>query len=332
VTNLSGNQNQRPARKITKSPLTAIHEDQSISEDELSFSREDHDSGQASTKWASDPVFDPDLEGTREDDTANSAFHEPTDRIAAVRDRALQSPLASQGSRTPAPQSKPSSNRTQASNIRKRNPTNTGNMVDVTVYRRSRRPQADTDPLGATQIPSLNPADVLAQITSEMSSTYIAGSTTASARQRRLLLAFENTLHDALFDISAAQNAVHALTGRLRKVKRENGDIRAELLRVKAEREEIGRRMDSVRSKHSQRVQAEEDRRHLVEGVHDLDIALQRGRESMRETGSAVDGFDGSPGDLLIATVQLVQNKGLVGAVRDMNAFLNGAADLLDGH
>jgi hypothetical protein len=207
-------------------------------------------------------------------------------------------------------------------------------MVDVTIYRRSRRPQSDTDPLGATPIPSFNPADVLAQITSEMSRTYIAGSTTASARQRRLLVAFENTLQDALFDISAAQNTVHALTGRLRKVKRENGDIRVDLLRVKAEREEVGRRMDSVRSKHARGVQEEEDRRHLVEGLHDLDIALQRGREKMRETGpgSPVDGRDSSPGDLLFATTQLVRHKGLVGVVREMNAFLSSAADRLDGH
>jgi hypothetical protein len=235
-------------------------------------------------------------------------------------------------SRKKPSQGEPRRKKAQHSNKQKNKPASSKDRVNVTVYRRSRRAQAETDPLGATSVPSFNPADVMAQIILEISSKYITASSTPASRQRRLLHAFHNILQDSLFDISAAQNAVHALTGRLRTVKRESGDKRAEILSVKKDREEIARKMDNVRSKHTRRAQEEEERGILTEGLHDLDIAIQRGRERMRETGVADEEMGASADDLLNAATQLVKSKGLIGTVQIMNAFLDGAASKLEGY
>jgi septal ring factor EnvC (AmiA/AmiB activator) len=92
------------------------------------------------------------------------------------------------------------------------------------------------------------------------------------------LTSFMTYCEDTMFDITVAQNTVHILTGRLNKVLKDQGGLRAELMNVKLEREEVRRKIDRVRARHSGQAEAEQAQNDLLTTLHDLDVAIQRGR------------------------------------------------------
>jgi hypothetical protein len=200
-------------------------------------------------------TFAPDLEGTRVEPT------ETTHNVTNV----------------PKPKSKPR---------KQREPNQSNEHVDIKVYRRKGQP-ADVDPLGAASTQPVNSADVLAQFLAELCEGYIAkikarqSGSAPSKQLPRILMAltsFMTYCEDTMFDITVAQNTVHILTGRLNKVLKDQGGLRAELMNVKLEREEVRRKIDRVRARHSGQAEAEQAQNDLLTTLHDLDVAIQRGR------------------------------------------------------
>jgi len=205
--------------------------------------------------------------------------------------------------------------------------------IPIRVFRPSKKPQADADPLGAVPIPSLNPTDALSQCISEMCKTHIQKAKTkegVSSRQIMAMVGFKNAIVDAFFDMSIAQNAVYALSGRLRKVKREQGDLRAELMRVKKQREEAILRQDSFRSYHIQRSREEEEKRVLVSDLQGLKDAARKYRETAdeAETGDEHSTMERTR-DILHDVNALVGNGGLLQTVRNWNSSMEAALEQL---
>jgi hypothetical protein len=300
-------------------------------EDELSFEQEQStildatDKASETNTRTQTSTFRPSLEATR-----SEALH------AAPRGSGQASEDVSE-LRTAIPAPRPSTNR---KTTKRKSRVPTGDSVSVTVYRKSKRPQVDTDPLGATPIPSLNPADVLAQMLLEISSDFIDSVGRRSARnsaaagippgrQRRALQAFHHILQDALFDISTAQNAVHALTGRLKKVKKERGDLQADMISLTKEREDVALRMDQVRMQHLISSKEEQETRLLAGSLTDLETAVERGRRKMEADRRTEEGFEQDTAFLFDLAVDHMSGGGLVGMVRHWNRALEEAAKVL---
>jgi hypothetical protein len=331
------------SRRETKSPLVTIHEDDA-DEDELSLETIDgapddveprQEYQQVTITRRSDTTFAPELEGTR-DEITNRLRRPSTVQYSASRwslrsrhrtlGRRLSSKVSGTASKAPKPK-KPRANQ-NSTNQAAAEPVQT---VAVTVYRRSKKPSVDTDPLGAMSIPAVNAADVLAQILTEMGNKYISKITEQTSKKefesllRYPLVSFMSNVQDLLFDLSTTQNSVFALTGRLRSLKREQTELRAELMRTKKDREDVKLEIDSVRSNHVNRVKEEKEEHDLLNMLNDLDVAIQRGRDRTREI--LVEDLDVNDDDLLLHDVQqLLDGGGLIGNIREWNSRLEVAS------
>jgi hypothetical protein len=242
-------------------------------------------------------TFAPDLEGTRTEATRTSHG----------------------ASRVAKPKPKPRKTRETAK------PTE---HVEIKVYRRKGQ-STDIDPLGAAPTQPVNSADVLAQFISELCEGYISkiksrqSGSAPSKQLPRILMAltsFMTYCEDSLFEITVAQNAVHSLTARLSKTLKDQGSLRAELMNVKLERESVRRKIDSVRAHHSGQAEAEQAQNDLLTTLHDLDIAIQRGRAN----GGIVQEDDApdDPSNIYEELLETIQGNHILDGLKDWNSLL----------
>ncbi|KAF2402759.1 hypothetical protein EJ06DRAFT_572875 [Trichodelitschia bisporula] len=161
------------------------------------------------------------------------------------------------------------------------------NKIPITIYRPVRPSDLDADPLGADPTPGLNPVDVLAQVTGELTADVLQrleGRRRASSgaqrsvvkRQRKAVRVFDSVLQDTLFELSLRANTGVVLGARVRKARRLERELRAELLTLRAERGEIELEAkgiaEAVRVGREQRVLRER----LEEGVGALERLVAR--------------------------------------------------------
>lgn len=200
----------------------------------------------------------------------------------------------------------------------------------------------DADPLGADPVPSLNPADVLAQISTEITTQFIRSyddngdgnawaSEGARRRQKAAVSKFHRCLQDSLFALASAASAVAALGTRARKVKRRRVELRDELVRLRREREEVGVEMDRVRTVHRRGMEAEEERGELNQGLFDIESAVARGRARARALGRSDEGPELGILEMRERVVGGIGENGLLSMVQDMNVQLERAASVLEG-
>jgi centromere kinetochore component U (CENP-U) len=325
-------------RRQTKSPLVTIHEDDA-DQDELSLETIDDatngelvaEDQQPTVTRRSDTTFVPELEGTR-DELTNKLRRRSTVQPSVIR-RSLKKRRPARGSGTTTKATKPKKPMANQ-NSADRTPGEPIQTVAITVYRRSKKPSVDTDPLGAMSIPAVNAADVLAQILTEMGNKYISRIADQTSKKefesvlRYPLVSFMSNVQDLLFDLSTTQNSVFALTARLRSLKREQSELRAELIRTKRDREDVKLEIDSVRSNHLSQVKEEKDEHDLLNILNDLDVAIQRGRDRTREI--LEEDLDVNDDDLLLHDVQqLLDGGGLLGNIQEWNSLLEEASGAL---
>jgi len=333
----------RRASRHTRSPLNPINEDQVDEIDDLSFENieaielptyavddepqetyidlEDPTVATVNVTRPTETTFAPPLEGTRD-----VTLH----ITAAVEPRPSSVPAPSRPTYTRASQTKPKARRKPKTG--KAKPS--GQTVQVTVYRRSKKAVVDTDPLGAAPIPAVNPADVLLQIAKEMGNKHIektkenTGRREFEKKHRYPLLAFMANLEDLLGDVSRAQNDAYAMSSRIRSLKREQSDLRTDLMRIKKDREDVLFEIDSVRINRAARMKVEQQEHDLLNSLHDLDVAVQRGRsrtKGMKENELVFD-----ENDMLLSDVKdILANGGLIGRCKDWNELLDQAASSL---
>jgi hypothetical protein len=219
---------------------------------------------------------------------------------------------------------------------KKREAAKSNEHVEIKVYRRSKGQSTDVDPLGATPTQPVNSADVLAQFLSELCEGYIAkiksrqSGSAPSKQLPRILMAltsFMTYCEDTLFEITVAQNAVHVLSARLNKVLKDQGGLRAELMNVKLEREAVRRRIDNVRVRHSGQAEAEQAQSDLLTTLHDLDVAIQRGRAS---GGMAQEDEPEDPSSLYDELLEAIQGNHILDNLRDWNSMLETSCRVLN--
>jgi hypothetical protein len=220
--------------------------------------------------------------------------------------------------------------------------TSTG-TVPITVYRRTKPQDIDDDPLGADPNPGLNPADVLAQISNELTSNYISTFTSTQSqiqsqgqkktRQRQInaLITFRDSLSDSLFDLTIAQNTTYILGMRVRKANKEKRRSREELIARRREREEVELKIDAIKARRQARSEQEMRRHDLVQGLEDIELAVKRGREKARREGREDEGPDVGVEMLAGEVFGMIGNGGILARVRDWNGVLEEAAGVIEG-
>ena len=306
-----------------------------------------------SKKRQSDVEVLPDASVESEDEDELSPQQDATldDTIASAR-----TPLADRGTNTirsrpppskrprediesdPPAQKKQKTSATQTQTRRKYG----GPTIPITIYRRNKL--AEDDPLGIDPdpIPSMQPSDVLSQISTEVINAYISnvpdavrrstgGDNSQSSRQAakkslryqmQALQQFRDNLADSLRGITFAQHSLFKFGGEVRKKRRQKRELREELMQRRREREEIEREIDRVRGEHLRREREQERRRQLVDDVESIERAVRRGREEA--------GKDVAPGSSVVADVgDVTARLGVLERVKAFNAFLAKTAETL---
>ncbi|KAK4447515.1 hypothetical protein QBC34DRAFT_409623 [Podospora aff. communis PSN243] len=232
-----------------------------------------------------------------------------------------------------------------------------GGAVPVTVHRFTKKAVAgedepDADILNA-EIPyanrgGVNAVDVLSKLCEELIGAFAArleenvqnAEDTAGRREQRTMLrsleAFQEELRTRLLEHTIALDTLHALRKRVRVAQKEKLSLRDEILRVRAERNQVALRMDAIRIKHE--AESKEALRHisLSSAMHDIDLVVEKG-QAAEELSSA----EQKQADL--ANLELLVNRmadqvgckrdcgGALRQIKEFNAFLERTAGVLEG-
>lgn len=124
-----------------------------------------------------------------------------------------------------------------------------------------------------------------------------------------------------------------ALSTRLKYANKKKIALRGELLNLRREREEIALRTDEIRRSHAKASQAAQEDNDLNTMLHDIELAVQRGR-AQQENGSD-DGEQVANGlEVLMqnvaTTVSSAKGPGLLDRVKSFNAYLERAVSAMN--
>ncbi|KXH65079.1 AT hook domain-containing protein [Colletotrichum salicis] len=222
--------------------------------------------------------------------------------------------------------------------------------VSIPVQRFTKRVQVaeggddDADVL-AMDIPfagrgGVNTVDVLTHMCDEMIETSIEtlregvrnaqdASTKREHRvQQRALEAYQDELRTRLLQHTILLDTLHSLRKRVRSVQKERITLRDEIMRIRAERDQVALRKDAVRIKH-ERVTEEAL-------MHDIELAVERGRAAPELSPAEKKTAELANLEILISRItdQACTHSDMGGTlkqVKDFNAFLERAAVALEG-
>lgn len=129
-------------------------------------------------------------------------------------------------------------------------------------------------------------------------------------------------------------DAEYALTKRVREAQKEKIQNRQELLRIRAEREQIALRMDEVRIKHESRSKAAQEQLALNTSIQDIELAVSLAIDNDPGDGE----LELAPPDLGVALKTIAEEVssksgrgGILKQIREFNDFLERAALALEG-
>ncbi|KFH44445.1 hypothetical protein ACRE_047730 [Hapsidospora chrysogenum ATCC 11550] len=214
----------------------------------------------------------------------------------------------------------------------------------------------DVDPL-QLDIPFANrtgesAVDVFAQVCDEVIGNTLeqfeqmANSATDAARRKefriktRAVEAYREVLGARLLQHTIHLNHWHSLRKRLRHVQKEKLELREEILRLKAEREQVALRMDAVRIKHEEDTKESTFLLNTSSTMRDIDLAVEQGREAPELATKAkkeAELKEAELANLELAVAQVTDQAssagptgGLLRQLRDFNAFLERSAVALE--
>ncbi|KFG80564.1 mannosylphosphorylation protein (Mnn4) [Metarhizium anisopliae] len=151
----------------------------------------------------------------------------------------------------------------------------------------------------------------------------------------RAIGAYREELNSRLLQHAIHLNHWHSLRRRLRHVQKEKLALRDEIIRLKGEREQVALRMDAVRIKHEADSKESTSRLNASSLMHDIDLAVEQGREAPELSRKAEKEADLGNLDLVLAQISdqvssTSSTGGLLQQVQDFNAFLERAAAALE--
>ncbi|KEY67582.1 hypothetical protein S7711_08255 [Stachybotrys chartarum IBT 7711] len=189
--------------------------------------------------------------------------------------------------------------------------------------------------------------DVFAQVCEEVIASalaqfeQLAADATDNAKRKeyrvkmRAVEAYREELSSRLLEHAIRINHWHSLRKRVRHVQKEKLALREEILRLKAEREQVALRMDQVRIKHEDDTKESTYRLNASALMHDIELAVEQGRDAPHLSPAEQKKAELANLELVVAQVaeQASSNSatgGLLAQVRDFNAFLERAAIALE--
>ncbi|KFZ16865.1 hypothetical protein V502_04857 [Pseudogymnoascus sp. VKM F-4520 (FW-2644)] len=220
--------------------------------------------------------------------------------------------------------------------------------VPVTAYRMTRQDSDSGDDILNRAIPfasrsGVNAVDVLSQACDEFAGSAVealgrglerAGSSAERREYRTKLLAVEAFAEEArwkLMELTICLDAEYAVRKRVRAVVKEKGELRAELMRLRAEREQVALKMDTARIQHEEEGKDNETLTSLSTTLHDVALAASLGRDIASD-----DSLAGPPLPVVIDEVAAIASSksregGLLRRLREFNGFLERVAGAVEG-
>ncbi|KAG7415487.1 hypothetical protein Forpe1208_v005615 [Fusarium oxysporum f. sp. rapae] len=151
----------------------------------------------------------------------------------------------------------------------------------------------------------------------------------------RALEAYKEELTSRLLQLSIHLMDWQSLRKRVRLIQREKLSLREEILRLKAEREQVALKMDAVRIKHEEDTKESKYRLDTSAIMHDIDMAVERGRDAPELSRAQEKKADLANLELLVARITDEASSsssagGMLQQVKNFNAFLERAAIALE--
>ncbi|CVK94270.1 uncharacterized protein FMAN_03442 [Fusarium mangiferae] len=151
----------------------------------------------------------------------------------------------------------------------------------------------------------------------------------------RALEAYKEELTSRLLQLSIHLMDWQSLRKRVRLVQREKLSLREEILLLKAEREQVALKMDAVRIKHEEDTKESKYRLDTSAIMHDIDMAVERGRDAPELSRAQEKKADLANLELLVARITDEASSsssagGMLQQVKNFNAFLERAAIALE--
>ncbi|KAM3534731.1 hypothetical protein MY4038_001984 [Beauveria bassiana] len=225
-------------------------------------------------------------------------------------------------------------------------------VIDITVQRFVNGPDAESDEeaqgeMALTNRNSETVVDVFAQVCEEVIATtlgkyeYLRQETQDEEKKRdcrikmRAIEAFREEVSAQLLQHSIYLNHWYSLRKRIRHVQKKKLVLRKEILRLKAEKEQVALRMDGVRARSERDGSDSKHRLNASNLMHDIDLAVERGGDAAELSSRARKEAELGNLELIISQVaeQASSNGptgGLLHQIQDFNAFLERAAAVLE--
>ncbi|KAK8103897.1 uncharacterized protein PG998_010930 [Apiospora kogelbergensis] len=193
----------------------------------------------------------------------------------------------------------------------------------------------------------VNVVDVLSQICEEVIESNLATLQEAATNagnapikkeyrtKLRALEAFQEELRTRLLEHTIALDTMHSLRKRVRSIQKEKITLRNEILRVRAEREQVALKMDAVRLRHEVDSRDSLQQLGLSASMHDIEMAIDHGRSAPELTPGEQKMAELGNLELLVSQVASQACAGGDGSgnlkqIHDFNAFLERAAAALE--
>ncbi|KAM4068056.1 triadin [Hirsutella rhossiliensis] len=265
------------------------------------------------------------------------------------------SPEKKQRKRNPAPSKTVATKRRESGG----NDDDDDDAIEITVQRfvnNKKQAGGDGDDDGLdplqSEIPFANRigesvVDVLAQVCDEvMAATLaqfrqLADEADSAAKKKecrvkmRAIEAYREELGSRLLQHAIHLNHWHSLRKQVQHAQKEKLALRGEILRLKGEREQVALRMDAVRTKHEADSKESTRRINTSTLMHDIDVAVEQGREAPELSRDAQKQVDLGNLELMLARVADEASSGsstggMLRQVTEFNAFLERAALALE--
>ncbi|KAI0178863.1 hypothetical protein GGR52DRAFT_533870 [Hypoxylon sp. FL1284] len=256
---------------------------------------------------------------------------------------------------SPAKQSQPKAPKTKCKESATRRRSD-GEAIPITVQRYTNRTHPNEDDGDADilhdEIPfanrgGVNVVDVLSQICDEVIDSSLetlheaAVNAKDSATKKELrtklraLQAFQEELRTRLLEHTIALDTMHALKKRVRSVQKEKLALRAEIMGIRAEREQVALKMDAVRVRHENANRESLHQLGLSSTMDDIELAMENGRSAPSLSAKEQKTAELANLELLISRVAgqastAGDGGGNLKQVKDFNAFLERAAAALE--
>ncbi|RDL30997.1 uncharacterized protein BP5553_09786 [Venustampulla echinocandica] len=229
-----------------------------------------------------------------------------------------------------------------------------GSPIPVTVHRLTEQPlweedESDADVLNSgipyAKRPGVNTVDVLSQVCQEIIGTRLetledgvrhADDSTLRREYKtkwNAIKSFGEELQSRLLAHTINLDNAYSFEKRVREEHKRKQALRDEILRIRAERQQVAVRMDEIRINHEDEAKRAQERDSLNTMAHDIELAIDSGRSQAPKSEYIGDRMTGIE-VLLKRVATQISNKGDSGGIlkqiKEFNGFLTRAALALE--